>query len=163
MSELTIANIDSVPISDLQGRYGLSRSGVSNRLKAANIEPEKRGKRSFVSQAQLDILDQQDMQVKTGTALVPQESIELSPLEPYDLFDLLKPYRILQEAVDNQWLLTTVIVRILIGARPRGRSYQKMGFVFDRTDRIDEWIVSKPRQMSAEKKANISMNNVIAG
>ena len=152
MMETTIVNIDSIPISDLQDRYGLGRSGVSNRLKAANIEPEKRGKRSFVSQAQLDILDQQDMQVKTGTALVPQESIELSPqIETYDLFDLLKPYRVLQEAVDKQWVLTTAIVRLLIGAKPRGRSYQKLGFAFDRTDRVDEWIVSKPHQMPAAK------------
>ena len=152
MMETTIVNIDSIPISDLQDRYGLGRSGVSNRLKAANIEPEKRGKRSFVSQAQLDILDQQDMQVKTGTALVPQESIELSQIETYDLSDLLKPYRILQEAVDKQWVLTTAIVRLLIGAKPRGRSYQKLGFAFDRTDRVDEWLVTKPHQMSAEKK-----------
>ena len=151
--EMTIANIDSIPISDLQDRYGLGRSGVHNRLKAANIEPEKRGKRSFVSQAQLAILDQQDMQVKSGTALVPQEPIELSSqIEPYDLFDLLKPYRVLQEAVDKQWVLTTAIVRLLIGAKPRGRSYQKLGFAFERTDRMDEWLVSKPHQMSAEKK-----------
>lgn len=154
--EITIVDIDSIPISDLQDRYGLGRSGVHNRLKAANIEPEKRGKRSFVSQAQLAILDQQDMQVKSGTALVlvPQEPIELSSqIETYDLSDLLKPYRVLQEAVDKQWVLTTAIVRLLIGAKPRGRSYQKLGFEFDRTDRMDEWIVTKPHQMSAEKKS----------
>lgn len=121
---------------------------LRTRMKAAGVTPEKRGKRSFVSPEQLEILDEQDLRLKNGESLssVSEEqetSIENVARSFDGLTELLTRYRALQEAVANQWVLSSAIVHFLIGAKPHGRSYQKLGFRFERTDRIGEWFVSK--------------------
>jgi hypothetical protein len=151
--ENTIAVIDSMSLPDLLIRYGIGRTMFQNRINAIGMKPEKRGNRSYFSQSQIQQLDQQDLRIKNGEALTVSEPIEgiTNFLEPIDLDSLLNPHRVLQEVSDNEWVLSTAIVRLLVGSKPYGTVYQKMGFVFTRTDRIGEWFVSKLEKKQIEE------------
>jgi hypothetical protein len=61
-----IYTVDSVPVASLTDRYGVGRTALYDRLKALGIEPEKRGRASYVSADQLDQLDQLDTRLKAG-------------------------------------------------------------------------------------------------
>jgi hypothetical protein len=58
--------VDSVPVAGLTDRYQVGRTALYDRLKALGIEPEKRGRASYVSASQLDELDQLDLRLKAG-------------------------------------------------------------------------------------------------
>ena len=58
--------IDSVPVSGLTDRYQIGRTALYDRLKALGIEPEKRGRSSHISSAQLAQLDELDLRLKAG-------------------------------------------------------------------------------------------------
>ena len=59
-------SIDQIPIAQLQDRYGLERSSVYARLSALNIKPVKTGRRAFVTDEQVKLLDEFDSYLKSG-------------------------------------------------------------------------------------------------
>jgi len=54
---MTEALLDSLPVASLPDRYSISRSVLYDRIKALNIEPEKRGNKAYVNSNQLELLD----------------------------------------------------------------------------------------------------------
>ena len=55
--------------------------------------------------------------------------------------DPMANYHALQSACDHGWLLTTESVRELIGVKPHGAEFDRLGFRFVRSDRRTEWHV----------------------
>lgn len=49
--------IDLVPLSQLPSHYGIARSNLYNRIKELKIETVKQGRKAFVTQADLELLD----------------------------------------------------------------------------------------------------------
>ena len=162
-------NIDSVPVAGLTDRYNIKRTAIYDRLKALGIEPEKRGRSSHISKAQLDQLDELDKRLKAGEGM-PKPSAELvhrnftdhppnltalSPSTDSGLLtiasmlqtlkgptDPMANYHALQSACDKGWLLPTGKVRELIGVKPHGAVFDRLGFRFTRSDRRTEWKVT---------------------
>lgn len=170
-------NIDSVPVAGLTDRYNIGRTAFYDRLKALGIEPEKRGRSSHISKAQLDQLDELDKRLKAGegmpkpsadhppnlsTELVhrnftdhPPNLTALSPSTDSGLLtiasmlqnlkeptDPMANYHALQSACDKGWLLPTGKVRELIGVKPHGAVFDRLGFRFTRSSRRTEWKVT---------------------
>lgn len=50
-------SIDLVPLSQLPSRYGIARSNLYNRIKELKIESVKHGRKAFVTEAHLELLD----------------------------------------------------------------------------------------------------------
>jgi hypothetical protein len=60
--------IDRLAVASLSDRYGISRSVLYHRINSLQIQPEKLGKRSFVSAEQLALLDGLHDHIKHGGA-----------------------------------------------------------------------------------------------
>ncbi|MGK7874434.1 MAG: hypothetical protein AB4426_14345 [Xenococcaceae cyanobacterium] len=60
------AEVDSYPLTDLPGRYSVTRSVIYNRLGALKIEPRRSGKKAFVTAEELKLLDSLDEHLKRG-------------------------------------------------------------------------------------------------
>ena len=52
-----IMSIDLVPLAQLPSRYGIARSNLYNRIKDLKIESVKHGRKAFVTEAHLELLD----------------------------------------------------------------------------------------------------------
>jgi hypothetical protein len=148
-------------VSELQERYRLKKSAVYDRLKQANIKPTNiRGVGSFVDDEQLAMLDEYDRRIKLGESIAPVDSGGLAETVDRDALwglvvqslgsrpigDPLANHRALQEAADNGWLLSTALVRALVGVTPMGAGLSRMGFRFipaDSSGRSREWRVVK--------------------
>ncbi|MGK7937101.1 MAG: hypothetical protein AB4206_15115 [Xenococcaceae cyanobacterium] len=50
--------VDLIPLSQLPSRYGIARSNLYNRLKDLKIEPTKQGRKAFVNEKELKLLDE---------------------------------------------------------------------------------------------------------
>ncbi len=50
--------VDLIPLSQLPNRYGIARSNLYNRLKDLKIEPTKQGRKAFVNEKELKLLDE---------------------------------------------------------------------------------------------------------
>lgn len=91
--------------------------------------------------------------------ITPMGPSELKPLEPAQntvhlimqmaqeiaqhlpTKNLLEPQRSLQEAADHGWVLSTRQLHQLIGIKPKGHSFERYGFVFERYG-TKEWSIS---------------------
>ena len=58
--------VDRIPLSQLPSRYSIARSALYTRLKDLNIQPEKQGKKAFVSAEQLQRLDNLHEHIQRG-------------------------------------------------------------------------------------------------
>lgn len=58
--------IDLIPISQLPSRYGIARSALYTRLKDLQIEPIKEGRKTYVNQEQLQLLDNLQEHISRG-------------------------------------------------------------------------------------------------
>lgn len=93
--------IDQIPVSQLQSRYNVKRSTVYSRLSSLGIQTIQIGRRSYITQAQLDRLDALDEHLKAGgivaefltrqsdessdyasTQPMAQSSIPVQPIKP---------------------------------------------------------------------------------
>jgi hypothetical protein len=63
---MTETVLDSFPVSQLQDRYKIVRSGVYSRLDALKIKPEKQGNKAFINADQLALLDQLHQHIEIG-------------------------------------------------------------------------------------------------
>lgn len=177
MESIAAYNVDSIPVSGLPNRYGIGRSALYNRINALGISVERRGKLSYVSTSQLDQLDQLDTRLKAGESMPTIDDKSLTYLSTEHTLnkltttspstdsalltiasmlqvsvnesrDPMRNYRALQSAADNGWLLPTNKVRELIGVKPHGNEYDRLGFRFIRCDRRTEWRVESINQLS---------------
>ena len=98
---------------------------------------------------------------RTLTERSPNTSIALSPSTDAAILtlasmlqkpvDLLANHRSLQEACDKGWALPTPVLRELIGVKPHGEEFDRLGFRFVRTARKTEW-----RVYGAPPESNLS-------
>lgn len=58
--------IDLIPVSQLPSRYGIARSALYTRLKDLQIEPIKEGRKAYVNQEQLQLLDNLHEHISKG-------------------------------------------------------------------------------------------------
>ena len=150
-----MTDIDPYPVAELQNRYNLGKQAVYNRLDALKIKPSKQGNRSYITLEQLHLLDQLHEHIANGGTMAdfqspPMESTfglvdsvdkptGLSRTD--DLISLIerivaavKPTREplahleqLEKAFANNWLITTSEVQKLIGVKPKGERFIKIG------------------------------------
>ncbi len=76
-----------ISIADLAARYSVSRQQAHARIKAAGIQPTKRGNRSFFTDSDVAALDEQHRRLREGFSLrdtVNQEVIDVSPVSQVD-------------------------------------------------------------------------------
>ena len=59
-------NIDRIRVSQLPSRYGIARSAVYTRLKDLQIEPIKEGRKAYVNNEQLQLLDDLHEHISRG-------------------------------------------------------------------------------------------------
>jgi hypothetical protein len=154
-------------------RYGCDNySTFHNRMVKLGIKPERRGRQSFLSQEQIQLLDRLDTHLKSGgvfgnfqideglttpiqessssrklvvaskvSAIASSGSIGdieiIAALQSLAMknYDVLTPQKRLQEAVDNDFLLTTEQVGQILGLNANTvRSWKsetkKLGFTF---------------------------------
>ncbi len=173
--------VDLIPLSQLPSRYGIARSNLYNRLKDLKIKPIKQGRKAFVSDSSLQLLDQLHAHIMQGGVtndfikqqdnqfhqLVTGSNAELevnSPMEvqnhseptitlqPTTLISVVEAVvkrfippsnsrltylRELEEAYQNDWLLSTSEVANLLGLTQKtitsyGQEFSDAGFVFTR-------------------------------
>ncbi|MDJ0902781.1 MAG: hypothetical protein QNJ55_28665 [Xenococcus sp. MO_188.B8] len=58
--------VDLIPLSQLPSRYDIARSNLYNRLKDLKIEPIKQGRKAFVNEKELKLLDQLHAHLQEG-------------------------------------------------------------------------------------------------
>ncbi len=63
------ALLDQIPLSALQSRYGLGRTAVYSRIQALKLQPLRQGKKAFITQPQLDLLDQLHEYLSRGDSM----------------------------------------------------------------------------------------------
>ncbi len=66
------AQIDDFPVAQLPGRYGVARSVVYSRLSALKIEPSKRKNKAYITNEQLQLLDELNEHLKRKGATVAE-------------------------------------------------------------------------------------------
>ncbi len=80
-----ILALKRMQVSELPKRYNIARSAVYTRLKDLGIEPEKEGRRAYVSAQQLQFLDALHEHLQQGgstTEFLKQKERDSSSLEP---------------------------------------------------------------------------------
>lgn len=66
MDEFSQTNICNFPTSELPARYGVVSSVVYTRLKALHIKPQKHGKKSYINNDQVQLMDDLHAHLKAG-------------------------------------------------------------------------------------------------
>ncbi len=66
------AQIDGFPVAQLPSRYGVARSVVYSRLSALKIEPSKRKNKAYITNEQLQLLDELNEHLKRKGATVAE-------------------------------------------------------------------------------------------
>lgn len=169
------ANIEvsAVPTADLQSKYGITKSTLYKRLESLDIEPYKKGTRSFILGNDVELLDRFDRWIRDGGSAktfekpvrIPRaEIVSISSNSSQETNEIL----ILIEAIsrhfakqstdpianvkalvylaDNLIIVPTSKVRELIGIKPRGDIYQWGSFIFERRGKLGResgWSVTK--------------------
>ncbi len=161
-------NIDRVPVSQLPSRYDLKRSSVYARMSSLGMRPVQVGRRSYVTQEQLNRLDALDEHIKAGGIIAefvePMDSIgqaterqvEPKPRSSTKQVDKLvnslavpmqSPVEelsarlmFLENAAQHGWLLPTHDLAMVLGFLPE-ENFSRYGFVFEK--RGEEWKVGK--------------------
>ena len=106
MDRTGLNQVDSIPVSMLLDRYKIGKTAIYDRLKALCIQPDKRGRVSYVSAFQLDQLDQLNLRLKAGESMpspnVTAEQTEL--IEPKNF----KPLTLVQNVTAERTELNTI-------------------------------------------------------
>jgi hypothetical protein len=159
-----MTDIDPYPVSELTNRYNIGKQAVYNRLEALSIKPAHHSNRSYISSAQLLLLDRLHEHIASGGTMADFEPSQTeSSISPVDVSsestglprtdDLvilveriaaaLKPatsplghWEQLEKAVAHNWLLTTTDVKRVIGVKPKGNSFTRGSFTFVRSGMI---------------------------
>ena len=75
--------VDLIPLSQLPSRYEIARSNLYNRLKDLKIEPTKQGRKAFVNEKELKLLDALHAHLSQGgvtSDLIKQQDNQFSQL-----------------------------------------------------------------------------------
>jgi hypothetical protein len=164
-------------VNQLQDRYDLSRKALYDRLKALKIQLARSGNKVFANDQQLEILDELNDHLKSGgtlknfspalatTAIVETVTSPLNTVQSslnndtltLALIDYLANlnqrspldnYRDLEEAMQNDWVLTSGELERLLGVsiRTKGDYCDRGCWRFTKAGRIGReqgWKVSK--------------------
>jgi hypothetical protein len=159
-----MTDIDPYPVSELTNRYNIGKQAVYNRLEALSIKPAHHSNRSYISSAQLLLLDRLHEHIASGGTMADFEaSTTSSSLSPVDSLDVssglahtddlvmfveriaaairptaapLAHLEQLEKAVAHEWLLTSADVKRVIGVKPKGDSFLRGSFTFIRSGTI---------------------------
>lgn len=165
--------LDRIPLNNLMARYDIKKSALYDRINALKIKPEKTLKGSYINAQQLKLLDELNDFLKKGGkinefALVneiahkwksplinsqfPSDISSFIPLVS-EIAAAIKPQanplqhlECLERASSNGWLLSTSVVRQLIGVKPHGKTFARGSFTFVRSGKIGRevgWRVEK--------------------
>lgn len=63
------AQVNRIPVQELQTRYNVKRSAVSSRLKHLKIKPVKDGRHGYINLDQLELLDALNTHIKSGSSI----------------------------------------------------------------------------------------------
>lgn len=153
------------PVSAIQQRYGIGKQTAINRRKFLDIKPIKQGSNNYITEADLERLDQLDIFLKnnpnakmsdfldqnngqitqkeegTITEVSMQEIMSLITLvtekmETKKEANVLSHWEELEKAHSNQWLLTTSEIHQLTGAKPKGKQWTRGRFTFVEAGKI---------------------------
>lgn len=61
--------LNQIPLSSLPSRYGIGRTAVYSRIKALNVQPIRKGKKAFLSQSQIKLLDKLHEYLNQGDSM----------------------------------------------------------------------------------------------
>ena len=156
--------IDRFPVAQLPSRYSISRTVLYERLAALKIEPQRMGKKAYINNSQLHLLDQLHQHLSQGgstaefleklgllgepstqqssgqiqkSSQLPNLAILLEALAtqfPTPIPDYRDKFRFLEEAYQNEWLLSTSHLSDLLSLAPATinskLSFARYGFVF---------------------------------
>lgn len=175
--------IDQVPLSELTDLYGIGYTSINNRLNRLGMKPIKAGRKSFISAAQLEVLDRLDDHIRAGGTIQDflsqqadldqskhsdnvldhtistdgsqQQMIaalvnEIAALKvPVTIqigtgSDRFAYYRVLEEAAEKGWELTTSeaaeLLKIPVSEiQESGQAFRQAGFVFNRCEDTQQW------------------------
>ncbi|GAB4242490.1 MAG: hypothetical protein Kow0049_31790 [Stanieria sp.] len=205
--------VDLIPLSQLPSRYGIARSNLYNRLKDLQIEPIKQGRKAFVNNAQLQLLDRLHSHLQQGgvtSEFIEQQSdyqlvalstpeLETNPfyemhnrnepivaLQPSALVSVVEAVvkrlmptprsrlnylRELEEAYQNDWLLSTSEIADLLGLSQKtitgyGQEFTDAGFVFTRVGIRKggeiAWAIDKEHDLSEPVSSTQSIKEVFS-
>ncbi len=158
-------------VKELADRYGLkSTKAVYDRLAALEITLPKKNRKSFATEEIVEKLDKLQIHLDQGGSLknfdenviatdyhvVESESTSLDVIEsgnaPQQViyvereFDPLMPNRLLTEAAEQGYILTSKQIHDILGTKPRGSTFTRLGFVFTKLGRegvYSSWSVEK--------------------
>ena len=152
---------DQLRVSEAQDRYNIGKTALNGRIRHCGISPTRSGHATFLSQSDVQILDNLHQHLSEGkgmnTFLSPigeivqeEESTEQSaivrrnntvsvslPTIPTGLSEisrmeqLTKTLEFLDRCVEKGWLLPTSEIRHILGTAPRKTGWSRYGFVFE--------------------------------
>lgn len=124
------------PTSELQHRYRIARSAVYNRLEQLGITPQRVGRKSFLSAAQLQLMDELHHFIQQGgDGAEFARSKGIKPKAKAMGQEASVAYlRVLEDASSNGWLLKTSELAALLNLAAEQlevkASFSDAGFVF---------------------------------
>jgi len=103
---MSVTELDSLTVKDLEARYGIARSNVYNRLnglkdKGYPVEPEKHGQRSIYNADQVGLMDALDAHIKQGNDIATFPSLDGDSDLSYVSRDTVKPSYRTQDSLTN--------------------------------------------------------------
>ncbi len=164
------------PIAELTARYGISRPTLYSWFKLLAVQREKDGNKTLITDKDVKRLDKLHEYLNNGGKLseyiepvaalpvhepkpVMQTQNDAALMAPPDILALqqlmaafqersspLDVYRDLDEAAANGWQLTTGTLEKLLAVRPKGRSFDRLGYHFEcvgKSGREKLWQVNK--------------------
>jgi hypothetical protein len=150
-----MTQLTNFPVQQLGDRFGIGRSQVYSRMNQLGITPHTINRKSYLTIAELERLDDLDHYLKKGGTI--QEFINKSGVDDtpddsnqmivnHDFQAILPPlsanlddFRMLQEIVDNDWVIPTSRLAAITNLSPRtlqGKNeYVYCGFRFSKFGR----------------------------
>lgn len=158
------------PLADLPQRYSISRTVVYERINGLGIKLIKSGRRSFLSQADIDRLDELHHHIgqggtiaafahslplsadvglqipAIGEALIYKAFEALTDANRQRLTDPTWQHERLERCAEQGWILSTAEVKQLIGVKPSGEVLRRGAWEFVKVEKIGRsagWRVQK--------------------
>ena len=135
-----------IPLSDLPKRYGIARQTVRDRMVKLGIPSTRMDGQKYISAVDLERLDQYHQSLinkEKGNLAIEKKLVDNAIITDIrrvesqpdliilieKIVDAVKPadhlstYRAMQEACDNQWVLSSEKVHELTGRKPHGDGF----------------------------------------
>ena len=158
-------------VTELAERYGLKTTkAIYDRLSALGITLPKKNRKSYATPEIVEKLDKLQKHLDKGGSLkdfdenivvtnyevIESDDTSLQVIDsdvtsPHVIYierepDPLLPNRLLTEAAENGYILTSKQIQEIIGIKPRGSSFTRLGFIFTKVGKdgvYSSWKVEK--------------------